>query len=73
MYLYQELTKKIIGCCYTVHNTLGSGFLEKVYENALKIELESNGLQVEQQKLIKVYYNGIIVGDYIKIHWLRIK
>lgn len=64
-YLYEELTEKIIGCCYKVHNTLGFGFLEKVYENALKVELENNGLLVEQQKPIKVYYNGLIVGDYI--------
>ena len=59
-----ELTKRIIACAYKVHNTLGSGFLEKVYENAMMIELQKNDLYVEQQKNIKVYYDNEIVGDY---------
>jgi GxxExxY protein len=58
------LTEKIIGCSYTVHNVLGPGFLEKVYENALKIELEAGGLEVKQQEPITVYYRGQIVGEY---------
>lgn len=58
------LTEKIIGCSYTVHNLLGPGFLEKVYENALKIELEAGGLEVKQQEPITVYYRGQIVGEY---------
>lgn len=44
-----DLTQKIIGCAYKVHNALGPGFLEKVYENSLRIELESLGLEVKQQ------------------------
>ena len=48
-YIFPELTEKIIGCAYTVFNTLGSGFLEKVYENALKLEIEKEGLKVIQQ------------------------
>lgn len=64
-FLYEEVTKKIIGCAYKVHNTLGSGFLEKVYENALKVELEKSGLGVEQQKAINVYYDNSVVGQYI--------
>jgi GxxExxY protein len=60
----EELTEKIIGCAYMVHNVLGHGFLEKVYENALRIELERQGLSVKQQTPIKVYYEGEIVGDY---------
>ena len=59
------ITEKIIGCCYTVGNTLGCGFLEKVYENALAIEIRKIGLQVEQQYPIPVYYFGINVGEYI--------
>ena len=59
-----QLTEKIIGCVYRVSNTLGSGFLEKVYENALAIELRSNGLKVEQQHPIKVFYDGQAVGDF---------
>lgn len=63
-YLHQELTSKIIECFYRVYNTLGYGFLEKVYENALKIELEKSGLIVERQKPIKVYYGSEVVGEY---------
>ena len=63
-YLHKELTSQIIKCFYTVYNKLGYGFLEKVYENALKIELQNNGLFVEKQKSIKVYYENQIVGEY---------
>jgi len=63
-YLHKELTSKIINCFYTVYNTLGYGFLEKVYENSLMIELLNNGLQVEKQKPIKVYYDNQLVGEY---------
>lgn len=59
-----ELTETIIGCAFKVHNTLGPGFLEKVYENALAIELRNAGLLVEQQVPIKVYYNQYVVGEY---------
>ncbi len=58
------LTKKIIACAYTVHNKLGAGFFEKVYENSMVIELRNNGLKVEQQCPIPVFYEGIKVGDY---------
>lgn len=60
----KELTKKIIGCFYNVYNGLGWGFLEKVYENALAIELEESGLSVETQVPISVQYKNRIVGDY---------
>ena len=59
-----SITEKIIGCSFTVSNSLGCGFLEKVYENALAHELRKSGLAVSQQHLIKVYYDGVIVGDY---------
>jgi GxxExxY protein len=58
------LTQRIIGCAYAVHNTLGPGYLEKVYENAMRIELESAGLGVRQQHPIPVRYRGQVVGDY---------
>ena len=61
----EELTETIIGCAYTVANTLGNGFLEKVYENALAHELKKRGLQVEQQTAIPVYYDQAIVGEYL--------
>jgi len=59
------VTEKIIGCAYTVANTLGSGFLEKVYENAMAHELRKAGLAVQQQAGIAVNYDGVIVGDYV--------
>ena len=58
------LTERIIGCAYAVHNELGSGFLEKVYENALRIELNAAGLAAEQQHPIPVRYHGQLVGDF---------
>jgi GxxExxY protein len=61
----EELTEKIIGCAYEVGNVLGNGFLEKVYENALSHELRKKGLQVEQQRTIPVYYDQIVVGEYV--------
>jgi GxxExxY protein len=65
-----ELTQKIIGCAYTVHNKLGPGFLEKVYENALRIELEKAGLRIKQQEPISVFYDGHIVGEYYADLWI---
>ena len=62
---YNPITERIIGCAYTVGNALGVGFLEKVYENALAHELRKAGLKVQQQYPIQVYYDGIVVGDYV--------
>ena len=62
--IHADITDKIINAFYKVYNTLGSGFLEKVYENALVIELNSMGLHTTQQKRIEVYYEGQKVGDY---------
>ncbi len=59
-----ELTAEIIGAAFQVHKTLGAGFLEKVYENAMVIELKKRGLRVAQQAPIVVFYEGIQVGDY---------
>lgn len=59
------LTEKIIGAAYSVANILGFGFLEKVYENALAVELKALGMKVEQQKPVSVFYKGVNVGDYI--------
>jgi GxxExxY protein len=58
------ITEKIIGCAMKLSNTLGVGYLEKVYENALVVELARAGLSVEQQKPLKVTYEGVIVGDF---------
>lgn len=64
MLVNRQLSEQVIGCAYKVHRTLGSGFLEKVYENALAIELEKKGLAVEKQKKINVSYAGHVVGNY---------
>ncbi|MEW6557351.1 MAG: GxxExxY protein [Elusimicrobiota bacterium] len=61
---YKELTEKIIKAFYQVFNTLGYGFLEKVYENSLLIELKKMGLKVVTQSPIKVLYDNQIVGEY---------
>jgi len=58
------LTEKVIACGFAVSNTLGCGFLEKVYENALAHELRKAGMGVRQQYPIRVTYDGVIVGDY---------
>ncbi len=62
--LYEDITSQIIKAFYKVNNTLGFGFLEKVYENAMKLELINLGMKVEQQKNIRVYYEGKEIGDY---------
>jgi GxxExxY protein len=62
--LHAELTSKIIKAFYHVYNTLGYGFLEKVYENALMITLEKWGLKVSRQMPLKVYSEGMLVGEY---------
>ncbi len=58
------LTNQILKAFYDVYNTLGHGFLERIYQNALFFELQNRGLKVEAQKKIRVYYKGISVGDY---------
>lgn len=62
--LYENKTKIIIKAFYKVYNTLGYGFMEKVYENAMVIELTKSNFKIEQQKIIKVFYEEKIVGDY---------
>lgn len=62
--LHGEITEQILGSFYTVYNSLGHGFLEKVYENALKFDLQDAGLAVGQQVPINVMYNGRVAGEY---------
>ncbi|MCB9017149.1 MAG: GxxExxY protein [Paludibacteraceae bacterium] len=62
--IHEELTSKIIKAAYNVYNVLGGGFLEKVYHNAMLIELDDLGLMVDSEKPIKVQYKGVTVGDY---------
>lgn len=65
-----DLTHTIIGGAYKVHNVLGFGFLERVYENALRIELEKLGIRVLQKQELNVWYDNQIVGDYVPDLWL---
>ena len=61
---HSDLTDTIIGCAMKVHNTLGTGFLESVYQNALVYELRKAGLSVECEARIQVRYEDIMVGDF---------
>jgi len=62
--LHKELTEAIIKVFYDVYNELGFGFLEKVYQNSLYLELKARGFEVEAQKQIKVHFKGFEVGEY---------
>ncbi|HLR37905.1 MAG TPA: GxxExxY protein [Chitinophagaceae bacterium] len=63
-YLHRDITETIIKSFYKVYNTLGYGFLEKVYENAMFLELREREMFVEKQKRIQVHYREEIIGDY---------
>ncbi len=62
--MYKELTHLIIKSFYDVYNELGGGFLESVYENAMTLVLQQQGLQVETQKEIAVYFRGNLIGNF---------
>lgn len=62
--LHKDLTEKIIGIFYKVYNELGYGFLEKVYHNAMCLELSKNNLLYEKEKKINVYYDDVAIGEY---------
>jgi len=64
LYKHSDLTEQIIGAFYTVYSALGYGFLEKVYVNALMIELQQRGMNVDDEFKINVYYSGKQVGEY---------
>ena len=66
-----QITEKIIGCVYKVSNTLGGGFLEKIYQNATFIEVSKTGLRVCQQYPIKVKYDGVVVGEFLQTCLLK--
>jgi GxxExxY protein len=63
-YPYQNITEKIIRCCFNVYDELGSGFLESVYEKSLQKELQECGLKCESQKSIHVYFKNTLVGEF---------
>src|SRR5436190_10764708 len=62
--LHEEITQKIIGAAFEVHDQLGYGFLERVYQRALQVELLRRGATAEIEKRIQVQYKGVVVGDY---------
>ncbi len=64
-YKYGDLTEKILGCTFEVHNGLGCGFLEKVYQKALESELSEKGLKIKVNKGVKIFYKEKEVGFYI--------
>jgi GxxExxY protein len=63
-YSLQPITEHIIGAAFEVHNVLGYGFVEKVYQRAMQVELQLRGVKVELEPQIKVQFKGVIVGDY---------
>jgi GxxExxY protein len=64
-YPEQDLTEKILRAAFAVHNTLGAGFLERVYSNALAVELRAQGIALQNEVPLKILYRNTIVGDYI--------
>lgn len=60
----QDLSRQIIGCAYTVYNTLGPGFLESVYQRSMLIELQKAGLPAQLESPIQVRYEGQVVGEF---------
>jgi len=63
--LYPEESYRIKAACIAVHKELGCGFLEKVYENALAVELRRGGFKVQQQSALQVFYGRVLVGDFV--------
>jgi GxxExxY protein len=62
--LHREITEKIIGAAFEVHRELGYGFLERVYQRALQVELLRAGVSAEIEKRVQVKYKGVVVGEY---------
>ena len=61
---HKDITHKIIGAAYNVYNSLGFGFLESVYKKSMIIELQKVNLSIEEEKPLKVYYEGNVVGEF---------
>ena len=62
---YREITEKVIGCAFRVYNKMGFGYLESVYEKCMQIELNKIGLNFESQKPVTVYYDDLLVGEFV--------
>jgi len=61
---HEELTHKIIGCAYAVYKKLGFGFLESIYRKAMVIELNREGLKVDEEKSLEVFYDDSVIGNF---------
>jgi GxxExxY protein len=66
-----DLTRQVIGCSFKIHRALGFGFLEAVYENALRIELIKLGISVREKEVLQVRYEGHVVGEYYPDLWIE--
>ena len=66
-----DLTQKIIVCAFRVHNALGPGFSEKVYENSMRVALNHERIKVRQQAGIQVYFEGEVVGEFVPDLWVE--
>lgn len=62
--IYEELSKRILECCFEVSNELGVGFIESVYEKSLMVALRQKGINVQTQVPLKVTFRGFVVGDF---------
>jgi GxxExxY protein len=63
-YEHDELTQKIIGCCFEIHRSLGPGFIEKIYAKALQVQLNKSGLRFEIEKEFNVHFQEQLVGKF---------
>ncbi len=70
-FLYEDITKGVIGAAFEVYNVLGYGFLEKVYQRAMQVELGAHGFQAEIEEEIHVIYKGVEVGFYKADLWVN--
>ncbi len=62
--LYKDLSYKIVQACYEVHNVPGPGYPEKIYEEAMAVELANGGIGVDRQRLVEVFFKGVKIGEY---------
>ncbi len=63
-YSLEPVTRELIGAAFEVHNVLGYGFLERVYQRAMQVELTLQKVKVELEPKLQVHFKGVIVGDY---------
>jgi len=72
-YSLQPITQQLIGAAFEVHNVLGYGFLERVYQRALQVELKLRNVKAELEPSVKVYFKSVVVGIIKRTCWSKIK